>query len=147
MLNTRERVKRDRHHTTVPAVGHGRLEEMLLSDHTSGNLLLLRLQRNRRTCHNVAGLRSEDFHSTFPIVGEIRLRLPTQFFQPLSHLLTARLTSTAMFTIRMVDSQEGQQGAHPHPHVHNPPRWDSWLFVSGVLRLNRGSRLRRSAAT
>ena len=53
------------------------------------------------------------------------LRPPAQFFQPLSHLLTARLTSIAMFTVRLMDSQDGQQGAHPNFQVHYLPLWDS----------------------
>ena len=76
-------------------------------------LLLLRLQRNRRT-YNLAGLGIKD-----PIVERTRLRPPIQFFQPPSHLLSVLFTSIAKFTVWMVDSQEGQQVAL---QIHDPPR-------------------------
>jgi hypothetical protein len=70
------------------------------------NLFLLR-QRNRRAC-NFARLGIED-----PIVGRMRLRPPVQLFQPPSHLLSVLFTNIAKFTVRMLDSQEGQQVALP----------------------------------
>jgi hypothetical protein len=71
------------------------------------NLLLLLRQRNRRA-YNFAGLGIED-----PIVGGMRKRLPTQLFQSLSHLLSVLFTGIARLTVRMVNSQEGQQVALP----------------------------------
>jgi hypothetical protein len=75
----------------------------------SNLLLLLRRQRNRRTCDNFAGLGIEDPHDLFliPIVERMGMRPPVQFFQPLSHFITARFTS-AMFTVWTVDSQDVQ---------------------------------------
>ncbi len=46
-----------------------------------------------------------------PIVERMRLRPPVQFFQALSHFITARFTSITKFTVWRVDSQEGQQAA------------------------------------
>jgi hypothetical protein len=75
-------------------------------------LLLLCLQRNRRTYYNFAGLGIEDpRRSMIPIVERTRLRPPVQFFQPPSHFIPARFTSIATFTVRRVDSQQGQQVA------------------------------------
>ena len=56
------------------------------------------------------------------ILERTRLRPPTQFFQPLLHLIPARFASIAMFTVGAVDSQEGQRVADPRSQVHNPPR-------------------------
>jgi hypothetical protein len=60
-------------------------------------LLLLRLQRN--------GLGIEDPHylSMILIVERTWMR---QLFQPLAHFIPACFIGIAMFTIRMVDSQE-----------------------------------------
>ena len=70
------------------------------------NLFLLR-QRNRRT-YNFAGLGIED-----RIVERTRLRPPAQLFQPLLHLNSVLFTGIAEFTVRMLDSQEGQEEALP----------------------------------
>jgi hypothetical protein len=77
------------------------------------SLLPLVRQRNRRPCYNFAGLGIEDLHnlSMIAIVWRIRLRPPIQLIQPFSHLKPALFTSLAMFTVRTVDSQEGQQVA------------------------------------
>src|ERR1017187_304006 len=56
------------------------------------------------------------------ILERTRLRPPTQFFQPLLHLIPSRFASIAMFTVGAVDSQEGQRVADPRSQVHNPPR-------------------------
>src|SRR5208282_6416822 len=84
------------------------------------NLLPLR-QRNRRTCYDFPGLGIEDLHylSMIPIVERTRLRPPVQLFQPLSHLISARFTRIAMFTVWTVDFQKGQQVAS---QIHDPPR-------------------------
>ena len=102
---------------------------------SSNPLPLLRLQRNRRACYNFAGLGIEDPHylSMIPIVKRTRLRPPVQLFQTLSHLNSVLFTSLAMFTVGMVDSQEGQQGAS---QVHDPPRRIR-SFASRVLRPRR----------
>src|SRR6266849_1522936 len=72
----------------------------------SNLLLLLRLQRNRRTRHNFAGLGIEDLHylSMILIVERPPLLPPAQLFHPLSHFNPPRFTSIAMFTVRTVDS-------------------------------------------
>jgi hypothetical protein len=77
------------------------------------SLLPLVRQRNRRPCYNFAGLGIEDLHnlSMIAIVWRIRLRPPIQLIQPFSHLKPGLFTSFAMFTVRTVDSQEGQQVA------------------------------------
>jgi len=47
-----------------------------------------------------------------------RLPPPIQFFQPFSHFMSARFTHIAMLTVRMVDSQKGQQVASQlHDHL------------------------------
>jgi hypothetical protein len=49
---------------------------------------------------------------------QIRLIPPIQFLQPFSHCLAARFTQIAMVTVRMVDSQKGQQVASQlHDHL------------------------------
>jgi hypothetical protein len=77
------------------------------------SLLPLVRQRNRRPRYNFAGLGIEDLHnlSMIVIVWRIRLRPPIQLIQPYSHLKPGLFTSFAMFTVRTVDSQEGQQVA------------------------------------
>ena len=54
-----------------------------------------------------------------PMVERMRLRPPIQFFQPLSHINSVLFASIAMLTVRLVDSQEGQQAAS---QVHGRPR-------------------------
>lgn len=79
-------------------------------------------QADWRTCYNFAGLGVEDPHylSMIPMVERMRLRPPVQLFQPPSHLLSVFFRSIARFTVRMLDSQEGQQvasnvaGSRPH---------------------------------
>jgi hypothetical protein len=71
------------------------------------SLLRLVRQRNRRPCYNFAGLGIENLHN----LSRIRLRPPIQLVQPFSHLKSGLFTSFAMFTVRTVDSQEGQQVA------------------------------------
>src|ERR1035441_8935477 len=78
------------------------------------NLLLLLRQRNRRTCYNFCGLGIED-----PFVERTRLCPPIQFFQPPSHLNSVLFTGIAMFTVRMLDFQEGQKVTL---QIHDPPR-------------------------
>jgi hypothetical protein len=109
-------------------VGHHTEDRMALS-----NLLLLRLHRNRRTCYNLAGLGIEDLHylSMIAIVERTRLRPPAQLFQPLSHLIPAHFASITTFTVWTVDSQEGQQVAHPISLVHDPPRRIRVIRLSG----------------
>ena len=77
------------------------------------SLLPLVRQRNRRPRYNFAGLGIEDLHnlSMIAIVWRIRLRPPIQLIQPYSHLKPGLFTTFAMFTVRTVDSQEGQQVA------------------------------------
>ena len=60
--------------------------------------------------------------SVIPILERIRLRPPTQLFKPISHLTPAHFANITMFTLWAVDSQDGQQVAHPTSQVHNPPR-------------------------
>jgi HD superfamily phosphohydrolase YqeK len=50
---------------------------------------------------------------------QIRLIPPIQFLQPFSHCLAAGSTQIAMVTVRMVDSQKGQQVAS---QLHDLPR-------------------------
>jgi hypothetical protein len=94
--------------------------EMPLSDHTSGNLLLLRLQRNRRT-YNFSELGIEDPHclSMIPIVERTRLCPPAQLVQSLSNLIPRRFTSITTFAVWAVEFQEGQQVAS---QIHDPPQ-------------------------
>ena len=47
------------------------------------------------------------------ILERMRLRPPTQLFQPLSHFIPERFASITMFTVGAVDSQEGQQISDP----------------------------------
>ena len=53
------------------------------------------------------------------IAMRTRLRPPVQFLQPLSHHLSVLLGRIAKFTVRMLDSQEGQQVAL---QIHDKPR-------------------------
>jgi hypothetical protein len=85
----------------------------------SNLLLLLRQQRNRRTCYNFAGLGIEYLHHLSMIAMRARLRPPIQFLQPPSHLLSVLFTSMAKFTVWMVEFQEGQQVAS---QIHDKPR-------------------------
>jgi hypothetical protein len=59
------------------------------------------------------------------IFEEIRLRPPIQFLQPFSHFMSARFTHIAMLTVRMVDSQKGQQVAS---QLHDRPRGIRYVF-------------------
>ena len=61
-----------------------------------------------------------------PIAERMRLRPPVQLFQTLSHLNSVLFTSSAKFTVRMVNSQQGRQIAS---QIHDPPR------RIGVIRL------------
>lgn len=86
--------------------------------------LLPRLQRNRQG-YNFSGLRIEDSYCLW------RMSPPAQFFQPLSHFNSIVLTS-AILTVRTVDSQQGQQVASQlHRHlaghsVHSTGRCIPW---------------------
>jgi hypothetical protein len=59
-------------------------------------------------CHQFAGLGIEDLCclSVVPIVEPMPLRRHAQFFQPLPHLVPARVASFADVTAWTVDSQE-----------------------------------------
>jgi hypothetical protein len=75
------------------------------------SLLHLVRKRRGRACYTFAGLGIEDLHNLgmIPIVERIRRRPPVQLFQTFSHLNPALLPSFAMFAVRRVDSQKGQQ--------------------------------------
>ena len=65
------------------------------------------LQLRRLRIGNVPDL------SVIPILERTRLRPPVQLFKPLLQLTPAHFASVAMFTVRVVDSQEGQEIADP----------------------------------
>jgi hypothetical protein len=69
-----------------------------------------------------------------------RLPPPIQFFQPFSHFMSARFTHIAMLTVRMVDSQKGQQVAS---QLHELPREFRLLASGGAAFATWGTALRR----
>jgi hypothetical protein len=69
---------------------------------------------------------------------QIRLIPPIQFLQPFSHCLAAGFTQIAMVTVRMVDSQKGQQVA---TQLHDLLAEFKLLASGEVLRSQRGELL------
>jgi hypothetical protein len=67
-----------------------------------------------------------------------RLIPPIQFLQPFSHCLAAGFTQIAMVTVRMVDSQKGQQVA---TQLHDLLAEFKLLASGEVLRSQRGELL------
>jgi hypothetical protein len=76
----------------------------------------------------------EGLHQLFmiPIVEGMRLRALVQFFQALSHFMPARFTRITMFTVWVVDSQDGQHAAGA-ASSSQPTSQDSGIRLRMVL--------------